>query len=58
MTVEVFNSMLGKTIEKITGEAGDDTMVFISDDGKKFTFYHNQDCCEHVSINIKEKSSP
>ena len=50
MTVEVFNSMLGKTMMSVTGSAGDDEMVFKSDDDKKFLFYHGQDCCENVSI--------
>jgi len=51
MTIQVFNSMLGKTMESVTGLVGDDMMIFTANDGKKFTFYHGQDCCESVSIN-------
>jgi hypothetical protein len=50
MTVEVFNSMLGKTMVSVTGSVGSDEMAFKADDGKKFLFYHDQGCCEHVSM--------
>ncbi len=55
MTVKVFNSMLGKTMMSVTrsadnDEADSDEMVFKSDDDKKFRFYHDQSCCENVSI--------
>lgn len=46
--LEEFESMIGKTMADVVSTA--DTMVFTSTDGKKFTFYHSQDCCESVGI--------
>jgi hypothetical protein len=47
MTVKIFNSMLGKTMIDVKKS---DELLFTSDDGKKFKFYHYQDCCESVYI--------
>lgn len=48
MSVEVFESMIGKVMESVyqTG----DMMTFESECGKTFRFLHHQDCCESVSI--------
>lgn len=49
--VNEFASMIGATVVKVTGhEQGSDSMTFHADDGRRFTFYHSQDCCESVSI--------
>ena len=43
------SDLLGKTLtacEKI----GDDVIKFTCDDGKVYNMYHEQDCCECVSI--------
>jgi hypothetical protein len=50
MSVKVFESMLGLTMKSVVGKAGDDEMIFTADNGKRFTFYHGQDCCEYVRI--------
>ena len=42
--------MIGRTISRVDGVCGDDTMVFHAVDGSHFTFYHSQDCCESVQI--------
>ncbi len=42
--------LIGKVLVKITGEKGDDEMVFICADGEKYRLYHDQDCCESVTI--------
>jgi len=41
----------GKTITKIVkGEVDSDELILFTQDGKKYTFPHIQDCCEHVRI--------
>lgn len=50
MSCTVFNNMLGKVMTQAKGKQGTETMVFLAEDGSKFTFYHQQDCCESVSI--------
>ncbi|MDF5995600.1 hypothetical protein P4200_17160 [Pseudomonas aeruginosa] len=46
------SDLLGKTIKQITGlEAGSDSVDFECEDGSLFRMYHQQDCCESVSIN-------
>ena len=41
------SDMIGKTFTEVT--ASNDTLTFKCDDGI-YTFLHNQDCCEDVSI--------
>lgn len=50
MGIEVFEDMIGKTIETITGKVGDDEMIFRVGGGGSFRFYHAQDCRESVQI--------
>lgn len=50
MKVRIFEEMIGKTIVSINGGEGDEEMIFISNDGHKFEFYHNFSCCEQVYI--------
>ena len=45
-----FNELIGTTLTAITGKAGDDEIVFITNEGKTFKLYHYQDCCESVSV--------
>lgn len=45
------SELVGKTITSIDGlEEGSDEATFICSDGTKFVMYHEQDCCESVSI--------
>lgn len=43
-----FVELVGLTVESITG-LGDDDVVILAG-GRKFKMYHDQDCCEHVTI--------
>ena len=43
-----FKELLGKTLTKI--DKSDCEMVFHCDDGAMYRMYHEQDCCESVSI--------
>lgn len=46
------NELLGKTLTEITGaDIGGDEIVFICSDGTNYKLYHEQDCCESVTIN-------
>ena len=48
--METFKNMIGRTMQEIKGSVGDDVMLFRASDGSEFRFYHEQDCCESVSI--------
>lgn len=41
--------MIGRVFVSVEKE-GNDSLVFTEDDGKKWVFYHEQDCCENVQI--------
>lgn len=45
---DVINELIGKTFSEVRGASGDDEMLFIGE--QSFRFYHEQDCCESVSI--------
>lgn len=46
-----FANMVGVTMTRVTGsERGSERMVFHAEDGRFFSFYHQQDCCERVSV--------
>lgn len=45
------SQMIGKIYTSVKGRVGDDELVFTATDGTVFTFYHEQGCCESVSIN-------
>ena len=49
MSINVIEEMYGQIINKIVGEVGSKELNFISDK-YSFRFYHQQDCCECVSI--------
>jgi hypothetical protein len=40
----------GLTFASIEGKVGDYEIKFTTDDGRKFLMYHDQDCCEDVSV--------
>jgi hypothetical protein len=42
-------NLVGKSFHTVTGAVGDDVMDLLGAEGS-FRFYHNQDCCESVSI--------
>ena len=43
--------LIGKTIVSIVGmEKGSEEIVFTTLDGKQYKMYHEQDCCENVTI--------
>lgn len=49
MPLNVFSEMLGLTMSSVC-ETEDDELVFVAENGKRFRFYHSQDCCERVCI--------
>jgi len=43
--------LIGKTIVSIVGmEKGSEEIIFTTLDGKQYKMYHEQDCCENVTI--------
>lgn len=49
--MESIEQLIGKTIIKIEGmEAESDEIIFSTSDGLKYRMYHDQDCCESVSL--------
>lgn len=46
-----FENLRGKVLTKVTGlEEGSDVVTFEAEDGSVYEMYHEQDCCESVSI--------
>lgn len=45
-----FEELLGKTLVRIQVGKEKDNILFITDDGEMYTLYHEQSCCESVSI--------
>lgn len=46
-----FSELTGKTLVDISGaEKGSDEILFTCSDGTRYLMYHEQDCCESVSI--------
>lgn len=43
-----FAEIVGMTISRI--DVGDDEIRFVVDDGREYVMYHQQDCCEGVSV--------
>jgi hypothetical protein len=41
--------LLGKTLLKVE-QVGLGELIFLTAEGKRFHFYHNQECCESVTI--------
>lgn len=44
------SDLVGLTMRDVTVNADKDVLRFTAEDGTQFEFYHDQDCCEHVSI--------
>jgi len=42
------DELVGKVFKEVTASV--DEMYFIAETGERYTFYHDQDCCECVSI--------
>lgn len=42
--------MVGETFERVSVAGDNDKLVFATSDGFEVEFYHNQNCCESVSI--------
>jgi len=47
--METFNDLIGKTLASITNKDNEE-LIFVLDDGSKYRLYHDQDCCENVTI--------
>lgn len=45
-----FNSLQGKTLTSVTGEAGGDEIIFHCENGEVYKLLHHQDCCESVIV--------
>ena len=45
-----FETLVGKTLVAVTGEKGDDAIIFTCDNGDRYQLWHVQDCCEAVSV--------
>lgn len=46
------DDMIGKTIVAIDGaEADSEAIIFLCNDGSRYVMYHEQDCCESVTVN-------
>jgi hypothetical protein len=43
------SELLGKTLSEVE-KVGDDELIFTLEGGKKYRMYHDQECCEGVSI--------
>lgn len=41
--------LIGKTLTKVE-QVGEDEIVFLTNEGKRYKLYHSQDCCESVTI--------
>jgi len=49
MTTEFqYEDLIGHTMTKVIDEG--ERLIFEREDGKRFSFYHEQDCCESVRI--------
>ena len=44
-----FEDLLGQTLVEIKVD-DNESMTFITKEGKSYNMYHDQDCCEHVRI--------
>lgn len=49
MDYEIYQ-LLGKTLTSVIKNDDNNEIVFTVDDGTQFKMYHQQDCCESVSI--------
>jgi hypothetical protein len=47
--MERLKELIGKTLTKVENKNNDE-IVFTCEDGKQYLMYHQQDCCESVTI--------
>ena len=45
-----FGDLLGRVILKVEGSVGDEEIIFHLDNGETCRLYHEQDCCECVTV--------
>lgn len=45
-----FEKLKGQTITEVHGNVGDERMIFETAKGGKYSMWHDQDCCESVTI--------
>jgi len=45
-----FKEIVGKTFVEVTGDVGDDEMLFKTAERVVYKLYHEQDCCESVLV--------
>jgi hypothetical protein len=45
-----FSELKGKVVTKVEGEEGNSHLNFYTNDGYKYSMYHEQDCCESVYV--------
>lgn len=45
-----FSELSGKTLKSISGNVGDEEIVFITADGEKYALKYYQDCCASCSV--------
>ena len=50
MTECKIEEVIGKTMVVISGKVGSDVVRLMSDQNEVFEFYHEQDCCETVTV--------
>lgn len=51
MSADSFSSLVGQELLSVQGlHRGSEKVEFITQSGRKFVMRHQQDCCEHVSI--------
>lgn len=50
MSFETFPALIGSIMTQVSATVGGEEMTFERADGKRFSFYHSQDCCENVRI--------
>ena len=43
-----FSSLVGKVMKEV--DVGNDNIKFVTVDGEVYNMYHDQDCCESVSV--------
>lgn len=49
--MSILGDMIGLTYTLIGGaEPGSDEITFWAEDGRRFVFWHEQDCCENVRV--------
>jgi hypothetical protein len=42
--------LVGRTLLRVEGEVGQDRITFFTDNGEEYALWHQQDCCESVSV--------